>query len=391
MLLYIIIFLIPVAILYNTLESDQKTQIAAASWFMLALGLFVGLADMLGGYDRYIYCELFDRMADDTRQGLNPWKSDSFEYYSTEFGYGTWCALLSYITMNRYIFIFISTILVYLLLIKSFKDYSDNVPMTIIIFLGLWFFFTFTYLRQVMGCAICALSYKYLMKRDYARFLIIWFIAYSFHNSAVLVLPLIFMPVKKLPRHIVINGMVVCLLIGLTPIPQAMFATYEVVNDARVVGGGYDVATGFRWAYLIEAVFFLWLILKNYDKINEKPKDVTFLNLALMMCAILLIFVKSENGGRLTWFLIVPMVCFLPKLLIKERKILRDGWIIIVVCFFLYYRVYNSWQGMMSALYPYKTFLSDGYRKWDPVHDEFEYDDQYDVDKFYRPAFWIFE
>ena len=43
----------------------------------------------------------------------------------------------------------------------------------------------------------------------------------------------------------------------------------------------------------------------------------------------------------------------------------------------------------MHALYPYKTFLTDGHRQGDNIYDEFEYDTNYYEDKFYRPALWF--
>jgi len=76
---------------------------------------------MLGGYDRYIYGEVFDRMADVTREGGNPWKGEAFSVFGTEFGYGSLNAIISFFTSNRYIFILIVTLIIYLLLYKSFK------------------------------------------------------------------------------------------------------------------------------------------------------------------------------------------------------------------------------------------------------------------------------
>lgn len=139
-----------------------------------------------------------------------------------------------------------------------------------------------------MGCAVGALSYRYVIKRDFKRFIIIWFIAYSFHNSALLLLPIYFLPpIRKFKIETVIQFMVICFLIGLTPIPQGLFSTYDAIDDARVAAGGYNHATGFRIAYLLEACFFLYFILKNYKKIPETPKDIIFLNMSLIFCAIL--------------------------------------------------------------------------------------------------------
>ena len=56
---------------------------------MLSLALFVGMSDMLGGYDRYIYGELFDNIADITKS-KGTYK-DAYIYVL----YPTFCYLIS--------------------------------------------------------------------------------------------------------------------------------------------------------------------------------------------------------------------------------------------------------------------------------------------------------
>ena len=390
MILYLGWFFASVLVLLYSLERSQEDQKGLVTYFLIALGIFVGLGDMLGGYDRYIYAELFDRMADVTNLGGNPWTSYSFEFYGGEFGYGTFCAFLTYLTGNRYIFIFIATMVIYTLLIISLRRYVDNAPFAVVMFMGLWFFFTFTYLRQVIGCTVCWLSVRYIINRQLPLFLLVWFIGFSFHNSAIVFLPMYWVPVRKFPRIVVLQVMIGALLIGLTSIPQGLFASYGEVDADRVGVANYSQATGFRIAYLLEAVFFLYLILNNYKNISNKAKDVVMLNIALVFCAILLVFVKSENGGRLSWMFMIGIMCTMSNICVKNGKLLKHGAMLIGVCLFLYLRIFNSWQ-IGLQLYPYKTFLTDGSRAGDPVHAEQEYDYFYDRDKFYRPAFWLLE
>ncbi len=389
MILYLIWFFVSVLICYGTVNLSRREQVNAMTIYMVALGLFVGLSDMMGGYDRYIYAELFDSMADVTHVGGNPWASFAFEFYGSEFGYGTFCALLSYLTGNRYIFIFIVTIIIYILLIISLREYVDNAPFAVIMFMGLWFFFTFTYLRQVIGCTICWLAVRYIIKRDFKMFLLVWFIGFSFHNSAVIFLPMYFLPIKKFSREKVIYVMIAAFLIGLTSIPQGLFATYGEIDADRAGVQGYEMDAGFRWAYLIESVFFLYLILTNYRNISREKKDVVMLNIALVFCAILLVFIRSENGGRLGWMFMIGVLCTLSNICVKRKRVLQHGALMIVVCLFLYLRIFNGWQVGLQ-LYPYKTFLTDGFREGDPIHEKYEYDKHYDEDKFYRPALWLF-
>lgn len=389
MVLYLAWFFASVAICFLTLGAPRKTQIKVVTFYLLALGVFIGLGDMLGGYDRYIYSELFDSMADVTRAGGNPFKSFAFRFFSGEFGYGTLSALLSYITANRYIYILILTFIIYLLLIKSLKDYAGNAPFAVIMFLGLWMFFSFTYLRQVLGCSIAWLSIRYIINRDLKRFLLVWFIAFTFHHSVVIFFPLYFIPIKKLSSGKVVAVMVLAFIIGLTPLPQNLFETYGEIEAERMSGQTYAMDAGFRMAYFLEAVFFLFVILSNYKLISNRSRDIVLLNMALIFCAILLVFIRSENGGRLGWYYVFGMICTLSSICVQAKRITQHGLGLIVVSFFLFVRIYVSWQGNMMGLYPYKTFLTDGSRKNDPIREKYEYDYNYDEDKFYRPALWF--
>ena len=386
MIVYLFLYIVSIFIFYTTLESKKKIQIRAMSIFLLFIGFFVGLGDMLGGYDRYVYGSLFEDMADVAHAGGSPWKTDAFLFYAGEFGYGTLSALMGYITGNRYIFIFVITIIIYILLIKSLKQYVENAPFAVVMFMGLWFFYTFTYLRQVLACAIIWLSVKYIIERDLKRFLIIWFIAYSFHNSALIFLPLYFIPQKMISPKIVIYIMIGALLMGLSPIPSFIFETYGEVEETRANVAGYAVETGFRWAYLIEAVFFLFLILKNYREIQNK-KEIVMLNISLVFCVVLFLFVRSENGGRLGWYFMIGILCTLSNLCVHGRRLQSQGIMMLLVCFFLYVRILYSWA---FNLCPYKTFLTNGHTA-EIVYKYFEYDSNYDHDKFYRPALWILE
>ena len=373
-LIYIFFFFI--YILFGKNVKNIKLLVFSLSF----LTIFVGISDMLGGYDRYIYGELFDRMADVTKSGGNPLTSESFQFYAGDFGYGTLCALITYITNNRYIFIFIVTVIVYILLFISIRDYTSNYPFAVLLFLALWFFFTFTYLRQVLSVTTAWLAIRYISRRDLKKFLLVWFIAFSFHNSALIFLPIYFVPIKKYHEKYILTIMGIALLIGLTPIPSGLFQAYAEIDVQRVNVEILALEGTFRFAYLIEALFFLFIILSHYRQIPKKPKTIVLTNMALIFCAILLVFIRSENGGRLGWFYMmgcittITTVCHL-------RNNNQNRLIILVVTVFLYFRIVTSWDILLS---PYKTFFTDGFRENDNVHTEYEYDANYDKDKFYR-------
>ena len=110
------------------------------------------------------------------------------------------------------------------------------------------------------------------------------------------------------------------------------------------------------------------------------------LNLALMFCATLLFFVRSPNGGRLAWYFMLGLIVTISNVVSIGRGQKNWSLLLIVLCLFLNMRIFLSWQ-QGYLLYPYKTFLTNGYRSVDRVNMKFEYDQLYANNKFYRRPF----
>ena len=161
-----------------------------------------------------------------------------------------------------------------------------------------------------------------------------------------------------------------------------MFAAYGDVSDSGERVAGYvEDTSGFRIAYLIEACFFLFFILSKYRTIPNDPKRIVLLNIALAFCGILLFFIKSENGGRLGWYYLMGLFATLSYIASKCKKTAIHNVGLIVVCFFLFVRILVAWG---IQLYPYKTFFTNGHREGDFIYEKYEYDQNYDKDKFYK-------
>lgn len=386
MFAYYIIFFAVVVLYFIMLKQDDPSKEGQILIFMMIfLALFVGLSDMLGGYDRYIYGELFDGVADNINHKWPVTIANIFDLYSSEKGYGFYNVLVGCITENRYIFIMITTFVIYTLLFVSIYKYCNSYPFAVMLFLGLWFFFTFTYLRQAMGATVAWLGIQYIAKRNLKMFLLIMFIAYTFHNSALIFLPMYFIPVRKFDRRDVMVFMAIVFILGLTSLPSSLFAAYGEVDAGRVET--VSTESGFRIEYLVEAAFFSLLIFLKYDDIPDRPLNIVLLNVALMFCAILLFFARNMNGGRLSWYYMIGVIATITYICTVESEDMKYyALLMIFVSFFLYNRILNSWG---IQLYPYKTFLTEGVRPGDIVWKQMEYDHNYDQNKLYRKPFRI--
>lgn len=384
MWIYFVIFLIIFLVYINGGKHKNEYFLNTLKFYMMGLALFVGLADMMGGYDRYIYGSHFDSIADLVfyKNYTDAFSSLFTEGKSTEWGFTSLYLIISFVTRNRYIFIFILTLVMYSLLFRSFKRYMSDYPMGLMLFLGLWFFFTFTYLRQVMACSIVWLSIKYVINRNFKRYLLLFIIAYLMHNSAIVFFPLYFLPVKKFPKKKVMQVMLVLGIIGITNVAGGLFNVFGGFIGAEERTAAYTESTAFRYEYIMEAILFLYVILNNYQSFNiENKRDIVLLNMALVFCGILLLFSMNTQGGRLSWYYMIGLIATLTKVTKAKKRLSQDNMVIIGLMVLLFFRIVISWDHLLT---PYKTFLTNGVRDNDPTWEEYEYDHHYDDNKMYR-------
>ena len=380
MIIYIILFLIP-AILYFYYKDNKQASYKPFLFFFISLAVFVGLGDMLGGYDRYIYGDLFDNLADQLKIGIPITSSSIYQAYSTEFGYIGFNWAVAHITSNRYIFVFLYTICMYAIILHIFRRYAKNYPLASILFMALVFYFSFTYLRQMFAAAIIGLSIRYIIERKFLKYCVFIIAAFSFHNSAIIFFPMYFIANKKYSKARILLLMSACFIIGVTGITSNLYNLFDDIST-RAAHADYAVQGDARIAYFLEAGFFLFFLIKSYYHLPDTKQNIVLYNIALAFCAILLLFIRSENGGRLSWYFVYGLIFSLTQLLTtKNGKRHHFDLYIISVSLFLFLRITVEWSFNMC---PYKTFLTSGHTAEEWIYERYEYDLKYDMDKFYR-------
>jgi putative membrane protein len=380
MIIYIILFLIPV-IFFFYYKDNKQASYKPFLFFFVFLALFVGLSDMLGGYDRYIYGELFDNLANQLKAGTPIISSDINQAYSTEFGYIGFNWAIAHITSNRYIFIFLYTICMYAIILHSFRKYAKNYFLASALFLALVFYFSFTYLRQMFAAAVIGLSIRYIIERKFLKYCAIILVAFSFHNSAIIFFPMYFIANRKYSKAHILLLMSVCFVIGVSGITSSLYNLFDDIST-RAAHADYAVQGDTRIAYILEAGFFLFFLIKSYRHLPDTKQSIVLYNIALAFCAILLLFIRSENGGRLSWYFIYGLIFSLTQLSTTNYgKKIKMGLQLSIVGFVLFLRILTSWGVLLC---PYKTFFTNGHRENDYIFERYEYDYNYDKDKFYK-------
>lgn len=382
MLIYLSIFGISLIYYWRNINIKQGYSKKELALFLFFIALFIGLGDMIGGYDRYIYGETFDTIADETWTGRQ-YSRIVYLKQGIEWGYLGWQILMSFLTENRYVFILFTTLLIYFLFYRAFTRYIEDYPLCVIIFLAFFYYFSMTYLREVIAVGIAWQGVRYIWTRKPLKFFGIMLLASTFHASILIFAIMYFIPFKKYSKHTVFRFLIICLIIGSTPLPLSLLS---IAGMATGKGDYTDQDQGFRIEYVLEVVFIVWILFNNYRSIEKSARTLTFLNMCYALCAVLLMFMRFGQGGRFGWPFFIGLFYMLTKLcnLRNTSKWLRP--IVISVCFLLFLRITYSWS---TLLYPYKTFLTNGIPSGESIYESYEYNSNYTNDKFCRDVFTI--
>lgn len=376
---YIILFVITTVLAWFY-AGNTKVPKSLFFSFCLSIGLFVGLADMLGGYDRYIYSEVFQDMHENVTKGVL-FSEEFLSFFGKEPVYGLINDFIAFFTPNRYIFILVYTLFLYIVYAFNFYRYTKNPFFALLVFEGLMFFFTFTYLRQVLAAGVVWLAIPYVAQRSFKKYLLFIVLATLIHNSAAYMILLYFIPRRKFEKKYIVIFMLTLLIIGISGVTKFVFSVSgDVVSNVRIAGYADTAEIGFRIEYVIEATLFLSILLLNYKRIDDDALSLTLANVYLLFCGLLLFFCKSSDGGRIAWYCLIGIIVILERLCRPKSAVALKSFIT-VMCFVLFYRILSAW-GIL--LYPYKTFLTPGIRQGDFIEEAYEYDHAYDNDKLYN-------
>lgn len=154
----------------------------------------------------------------------------------------------------------------------------------------------------------------------------------------------------------------------------------DVTGSENVASHAEAAEAGFRYEYVVESFLFLFILYLNYGMVKRDKETLSYMNLYLMFCGILLLFCRSGDGGRIAWYSIMGIIIMLTRFC-KGVKGVQLRTFLTVMFFALFMRILLAW-GIL--IYPYKTFFTKGVREGDWIYNRYEYDYKYEKDKLYN-------
>ena len=247
-------------------------------------------------------------------------------------------------------------------------EQSDEFPLTFFLFMCLGYYFqSFSTVRYYLALAAALYSMKFVLRRQWVRFIVLILLGSTFHKSLLVVIPLYFLASLPWKKWQLALGMLFCttFLFAQDFYLKVVVFLYPTYEDTEYLEGGTSYINILRClAVLIFAGLVLYM-QRHAGKENEMTVEddrrfwfYFYLNLGALVLYVFCSFLPIIS--RIGYYLTVSHILFLPMLLKRVenerwRKLLRLG---ILLAAILYFAIYMSRAGNDGTLIlPYKTFF----------------------------------
>ena len=281
------------------------------------------------------------------REVIDMVQSNGWENY--ESGYIVFNKLLTYISADDQVLLIgcaiLSIVPIGLLIALYSKDYDFSMVVYLGLSLGL---IVFSALRQAIAVGICTLSFPFIRRKQWAPFLLLVFLAWLFHGSAIAFLfayPAYHWNLKKWQRLLGVP-----LLVGIFLGRNQIFRIAMKLLDKDAVPedtNAYRLMVVFGLVYLFCVVF--------WDK--EDDTSGGFLNVFYFACVCQCFSSINAIAERLGYFFMVGLVIALPNIVmnlknVKIRMLFKYG----ICSAFVAFGLYSFYSCYWSQTYPYHFF-----------------------------------
>lgn len=270
------------------------------------------------------------------------------------------------------VFAFYSFVTVLFFLLAMYEQ-SDEFGLTFFLFMALGYYFqTFSTVRYYLALALALYSMKFVLRKQWGRFVVLILLGVTFHKSLLVVIPLYWLaslPWKKWQLAIAAAFCATFLFLQDFYLKLVVFL-YPTYEDTEYLEGGTSYISILRSAAVLMFAGIVCLMRRreNGEKsvvdIEEETawncrfRFYTYLNLGALVLYVFCSFLPIIS--RIGYYLMVSQILFLPMLLKampdkKWRRLFRAGILLAAVLYFAMYLKKGANDGVL--ILPYKTFF----------------------------------
>lgn len=285
----------------------------------LFLFLLMGLRKYTVGNDIYRYIQGL--------QSAIPEFSERIFIYD-EWGYQAFLVILKKIGIASQGYIIITSAIIVASFTIFYLKYSRNIFMSFFLHLTIGLFtMSMSGIRQTLAICLILLAFHFAVKKKLLGFLVVIIVAQTFHNSAIVFLPVYLVKNIDITRKkgillLVITSSFLFIRTTLTPlleifVPDRYITRYELLSDAFKVNPLLIII-----AFAIPAACLVFW--KKIEFINPNEKRI-FSILFILACMNLFFNILSLNSnmlGRLSFYFLPFITVLIPNVIsiIKDKK-----------------------------------------------------------------------
>lgn len=281
-------------------------------------------------------------------------------YVPTEAGFNLLTKFIYHISgFRNYLLVFavFAFVTIYLFMLAIYEQ-SDDFPLSFFLFMSLGYYFqTFNTVRYYLALAIAFYSMKFVVRRQWFRFILLIILGSFFHKSMIVVVPLFFLASCAWKKWQLILAGLYCItfLFFQDFYLKVLLFLYPTYENTEYLEGGTSYTNILR---CIAVLAFSLFYYKKSIRTNRRLRFYFYLNLGALALYVFCSFLPIIS--RVGYYLTISHILFLPALLKetenkKMRNLLRIG-IILAALLYLAFFMDKAYDDNMRVL-PYKSFL----------------------------------
>lgn len=307
-------------------------------------------------------------------------------YVPTEIGFNLLVKLIYGLSSYEnflLVFAFYSFVTALFFLLAMYEQ-SDEFGFTFFLFMALGYYFqTFSTVRYYLALAVALYSMKFVLRRQWGRFVVLILLGSTFHKSLLVVIPLYFLASLTWKKWQLAAAALFCttFLFMQEWYLELVVFLYPTYEDTEYLEGGTSYISILRCAavLLFAGLVYLWRKRaddgKSAGQTAETDRDENgsqkvfllwerrfwfylYLNLGAFILYVFCSFLPIIS--RIGYYLMVSQILFLPMLLKavpdkRWRRFFRAGILLAAVLYFAMYLKKGANDGVL--ILPYRTFF----------------------------------
>ena len=315
--LYIFFYIF--ALIAEQLKQKDKQMLLMLTCVVMAL--MAGFRDPSLWADTGVYVMSFE----DYTNPLYEWSQLDEPFGYSEYGFYFLGVIFKTFSSNATFYLTFIAALTFIFMYKDFRRYCYYPLFGVAAYISRFYLArNFIQIRAGLSYAIILWAVQYISKRDWKRFFFWIFIAYQFHQSAVLAVPLYFLCMINIKKWHIWTGIAVAFILGgvFTGFMRGLVAEYASDIASTYVQDVYQR----EWGLLNPVIYFqlavLYLYTQNEEVLKNTSEDYYTMRTAYFYSTFILISVSMYTAlsGRTSSMFSTLEMAIIPSIINTFKK-----------------------------------------------------------------------